>query len=104
MVSQDKVSVSHAYHVPCLVLQICLVGADGHAILRRIIPVYDPVAAEQEALDICKVPCFSTPGLSGKVQNPLYQWQAVLTPILGAGLWAQWRSAQCLDHCNMYSM
>ena len=30
-------------------------GADGDAVLRRIVPIYDPVAAEQEALDICKV-------------------------------------------------
>ena len=36
-------------------LQVCLVGADGDAVLRRVVPIYDPVAAEQEALDICKV-------------------------------------------------
>ena len=38
-----------------LLMQVCLVGEDGYAILRRIQPLYDPVAAEQEALEICKV-------------------------------------------------
>ena len=34
--------------------QVCLVGADGNAILRRVVPFHDPFAAEQEALEICK--------------------------------------------------
>lgn len=36
-------------------LQICLVGEDGQALLHRISPINDPLAAEQDALAICKV-------------------------------------------------
>jgi len=36
-----------------------MVGEDGKALLHRITPLNDPIAAEQDALSICKVCCCS---------------------------------------------
>ncbi|EIE22579.1 hypothetical protein COCSUDRAFT_66290 [Coccomyxa subellipsoidea C-169] len=41
--------------VPGAGVQVCLIGEDGQALLHRISPLNDPLAAEQDALAICKV-------------------------------------------------
>lgn len=52
-------------------LQVCLVGQDGTAVLRRLDPIFDPTAIEREVASICAqvwplcagtsllVPCFA---------------------------------------------
>ena len=37
--------------LPCL--QVCLVGQDGTAVLRRLDPIFDPAAIEREVASIC---------------------------------------------------
>ena len=36
---------------PCA--QVCLVGQDGTAVLRRLDPIFDPTAIEREVASIC---------------------------------------------------
>ena len=36
---------------PCV--QVCLVGQDGAAVLRRLDPIFDPTAIEREVASIC---------------------------------------------------
>ena len=36
---------------PCV--QVCLVGQDGTAVLRRLDPIFDPTAIEREVASIC---------------------------------------------------
>ncbi len=34
-------------------VQVCLVGQDGAAVLRRLDPIFDPAAIEDEVASIC---------------------------------------------------